>query len=52
MTQALLRGTVGTAVNSSSIGGQVAVAAPVAYAGSKFAPDAIGEALRREAAQR
>src|ERR1700731_4516294 len=51
MTQALmpalLRST-GTVVNISSVGGKVAMSTYGAYAGSKFALEAVSDALRRE----
>lgn len=53
MTQALLPAlldSAGTVVNISSIGGRVAMATYGAYAGSKFALEAVSDALRREVA--
>ena len=54
MTQALLPallGSSGTVVNISSVGGRVAMATYGAYAGSKFALEAMSDALRREVAE-
>lgn len=54
MTQALLPALIdssGTVVNISSIGGKVAMATYGAYAGTKFALEAVSDALRREVAQ-
>ena len=54
MTQALLpalRDSSGTVVNISSVGGKVAMATYGAYAGSKFAMEAVSNALRREVAE-
>jgi NAD(P)-dependent dehydrogenase (short-subunit alcohol dehydrogenase family) len=51
MIQALLpslRRTSGTVVNISSIGGKVALPTYPAYAGSKFAMEALSDSLRRE----
>ncbi|OBK33181.1 dehydrogenase [Mycobacterium sp. 1245111.1] len=51
MTQALLPALLnssGTVVNISSIGGKVALPTYGAYAGSKFAMEAVSDALRRE----
>ncbi len=51
MTQALLPDLLessGTVVNISSVGGRVAMATYGAYAGSKFALEAVSDALRRE----
>jgi NAD(P)-dependent dehydrogenase (short-subunit alcohol dehydrogenase family) len=45
--QALLRST-GTVVNISSVGGKVAMSTYGAYAGSKFALEAVSDSLRRE----
>lgn len=53
LTQALLgalREHGGRVVNISSIGGRVAMATYGAYAGSKFALEAVSDALRREVA--
>jgi len=52
MTQALLpalRRSAGTIVNISSVGGRVALPTYGAYAGSKFALEAVSDSLRREA---
>jgi NAD(P)-dependent dehydrogenase (short-subunit alcohol dehydrogenase family) len=51
MTQALLpalRRSAGTVVNISSVGGRVALPTYGAYAGSKFALEAVSDSLRRE----
>ncbi len=51
MTQALLpalRRSGGTVVNISSVGGKVALPTYGAYAGSKFALEAVSDSLRRE----
>lgn len=51
VTQALfphLLKSAGTVVNISSIGGKVALPTYGAYAGSKFAMEAVSDALRRE----
>jgi NAD(P)-dependent dehydrogenase (short-subunit alcohol dehydrogenase family) len=51
MIQALLpslRRSLGTVVNISSIGGKVALPTYPAYAGSKFAMEALSDSLRRE----
>ena len=51
MTQALLPALLnssGTVVNVSSVGGKVALPTYGAYAGSKFALEAVSDALRRE----
>jgi NAD(P)-dependent dehydrogenase (short-subunit alcohol dehydrogenase family) len=53
MTQALLpalRAGRGRVVNISSVGGRVAMAGYGAYAGSKFALEAVSDSLRRELA--
>jgi NAD(P)-dependent dehydrogenase (short-subunit alcohol dehydrogenase family) len=53
MTQALLPALLessGTVVNISSVGGRVAMATYGAYAGAKFALEAVSDALRREVA--
>ncbi len=53
MTQALLPALLdssGTVVNISSVGGRVAQATYGAYAGAKFALEAVSDALRREVA--
>lgn len=53
VTQALLPAlldSAGTVVNISSVGGRVAMATYGAYAGSKFALEAVSDALRREVA--
>jgi NAD(P)-dependent dehydrogenase (short-subunit alcohol dehydrogenase family) len=53
MTQALLPALIerrGTIVNVSSVGGKLAMATYGAYAGSKFALEAVSDALRREVA--
>jgi NAD(P)-dependent dehydrogenase (short-subunit alcohol dehydrogenase family) len=54
MTQALLPALLissGTVVNISSVGGKVVLPTYGAYAGSKFALEAVSDALRREVAQ-
>jgi len=54
MTQALLPALLdssGTVVNISSVGGKVAMATYGAYAGSKFALEAVSDSLRREVAE-
>ena len=54
MTQALLPALLkssGTVVNISSVGGKVAMATYGAYAGAKFALEAVSDALRREVAE-
>jgi NAD(P)-dependent dehydrogenase (short-subunit alcohol dehydrogenase family) len=51
MTQALLPDLIrssGTVLNISSVGGKVALPTYGAYAGSKFALEAVSDALRRE----
>lgn len=51
MTQALLPALLassGTVVNISSVGGRVAMATYGAYAGAKFAMEAVSDSLRRE----
>lgn len=51
MTQALLPVLIesrGTVVNITSVGGKVAMATYGPYAGSKFALEAVSDALRRE----
>jgi NAD(P)-dependent dehydrogenase (short-subunit alcohol dehydrogenase family) len=53
MTQALLPALLissGTVVNISSVGGKVVLPTYGAYAGSKFALEAVSDALRREVA--
>jgi NAD(P)-dependent dehydrogenase (short-subunit alcohol dehydrogenase family) len=53
MTQALLPALIdsrGTVVNVSSVGGKVAMAGYGPYAGTKFALEAVSDALRREVA--
>jgi NAD(P)-dependent dehydrogenase (short-subunit alcohol dehydrogenase family) len=53
MTQALMPALLqsrGRVVNISSIGGKVAMAAYGAYAGAKFALEAVSDSLRREVA--
>jgi NAD(P)-dependent dehydrogenase (short-subunit alcohol dehydrogenase family) len=53
MTQALLPALIesrGSVVNVASVGGKVAMAGYGAYAGSKFALEAVSDALRREVA--
>jgi NAD(P)-dependent dehydrogenase (short-subunit alcohol dehydrogenase family) len=53
MTQALLPAlldSAGTVVNISSVGGKVAMATYGPYAGTKFALEAVSDALRREVA--
>jgi short-subunit dehydrogenase len=53
MTQALLPALLdsgGTVVNISSVGGRVAMPTYGAYAGAKFALEAVSDALRREVA--
>ncbi|ORV81535.1 dehydrogenase [Mycobacterium interjectum] len=54
MTQALLPALLqscGTVVNISSVGGRVALSTYGAYAGSKFALEAVSDAMRREVAE-
>lgn len=54
MTQALLPALLessGTVVNISSVGGKVAMATYGAYAGAKFALEAVSDSLRREVAE-
>jgi NAD(P)-dependent dehydrogenase (short-subunit alcohol dehydrogenase family) len=54
MTQALfpaLLSSSGTVVNISSVGGKVVLPTYGAYAGSKFALEAVSDALRREVAK-
>nr|WP_281173744.1 SDR family NAD(P)-dependent oxidoreductase [Mycobacterium genavense] len=54
MTQALLPALLlssGTVVNISSVGGKVVLPTYGAYAGSKFALEAVSDALRREVAK-
>ncbi|SOX52884.1 KR domain-containing protein [Mycobacterium ahvazicum] len=54
MTQALLPAlllSAGTVVNISSVGGKVVLPTYGAYAGSKFALEAVSDALRREIAE-
>lgn len=54
MIQALLpslRRSSGTVVNISSIGGKVALPTYPAYAGSKFAMEALSDSLRREVSE-
>jgi NAD(P)-dependent dehydrogenase (short-subunit alcohol dehydrogenase family) len=54
MTQALLPALIyssGTVVNISSVGGKVVLPTYGAYAGSKFALEAVSDALRREVAK-
>jgi NAD(P)-dependent dehydrogenase (short-subunit alcohol dehydrogenase family) len=54
MTQALLPALLissGTVVNISSVGGKVVLPTYGAYAGSKFALEAVSDALRREVAE-
>ena len=54
MVQALLPRLIdsqGTIVNTSSVGGKVAMATYGPYAGSKFALEAVSDALRREVGQ-
>jgi NAD(P)-dependent dehydrogenase (short-subunit alcohol dehydrogenase family) len=54
ITQALLPALLissGTVVNISSVGGKVVLPTYGAYAGSKFALEAVSDALRREVAQ-
>ena len=54
MTQALLPALLessGTVVNISSVGGRVAMATYGAYAGAKFAMEAVSDSLRREVAE-
>ena len=54
MTQALmpaLLGSRGTVMNVSSVGGKLAMSTYGAYAGSKFALEAVSDSLRREVAQ-
>lgn len=51
MTQALLPallGSRGTVVNITSVGGRVAMGTYGAYAGAKFALEAVSDSLRRE----
>jgi NAD(P)-dependent dehydrogenase (short-subunit alcohol dehydrogenase family) len=53
ITQSLLPALIesrGTVVNVTSVGGKVAMAGYGAYAGSKFALEAVSDALRREVA--
>src|ERR1700689_685649 len=53
MTQALLPALIesrGTVVNVTSVGGKVAMAGYGPYAGTKFALEAVSDALRREVA--
>src|SRR5580700_7976519 len=53
MTQALLPALIesrGTVVNITSVGGKVAMATYGPYAGTKFALEAVSDALRREVA--
>jgi NAD(P)-dependent dehydrogenase (short-subunit alcohol dehydrogenase family) len=54
MTQALLPALLrsrGTVVNISSVGGKLAMATYGPYAGTKFALEAVSDALRREVAE-
>ena len=54
MTQAMLPALIdssGTVVNISSVGGKIAMATYGAYAGSKFAMEAVSDSLRREVAE-
>jgi NAD(P)-dependent dehydrogenase (short-subunit alcohol dehydrogenase family) len=54
MTQALLPALLrsrGAVVNITSVGGKVAMATYGAYAGAKFALEAVSDSLRREVAQ-
>jgi NAD(P)-dependent dehydrogenase (short-subunit alcohol dehydrogenase family) len=54
MTQALLPAlsrSTGTVVNISSVGGKVAMSTYGPYAGSKFALEAVSDALRREVSE-
>jgi NAD(P)-dependent dehydrogenase (short-subunit alcohol dehydrogenase family) len=54
MTKALLPALLhssGTLVNISSVGGKLAMSTYGAYAGSKFALEAVSDALRREVAE-
>jgi short-subunit dehydrogenase len=54
MTQALLPAllrSTGTVVNNSSVGGKVAMATYGPYAGTKFALEAVSDALRREVSE-
>jgi short-subunit dehydrogenase len=54
MTQALLPAllrSTGTVVNNSSVGGKLAMATYGPYAGTKFALEAVSDALRREVSE-
>lgn len=54
MTQALLPAlpkSSGTVVNITSVGGKVAMATYGAYAGAKFALEAVSDSLRREVSE-